>query len=110
MPNAAQDPETDETLVPRPIIRLNEALVNRIAAGEVRLAPHTITISSPPYTDSSLAKIIHRPSSALKELLENSLDAHSRHIRVTVKEGGLKLLQIQDDGCGIRVCTTLLFV
>lgn len=84
--------------VPR-IKRLDQTVVNRIAAGEV--GRHIYCSSS----SNKRNQVIHRPANAVKELLENSLDAGSTQIQITLKDGGLKLLQIQDNGHGIDVST-----
>ena len=49
----------------------------------------------------SAGEVIENPSSIVKELIENSLDANSRNIEIVIVEGGIKKIIVSDDGTGI---------
>ena len=62
------------------VVLLDELTINKIAAGEV----------------------LDRPANAVKELVENSIDAEAKHISIEIKKGGKSFIRVTDDGKGIK--------
>ena len=79
---------SEQGLPRRVLRRLPNTLVNQIAAGEV----------------------IERPAAAIKELVENAIDAGARHIDVVMRDGGRAFLSVVDDGCGMSAEELMLAV
>src|SRR5437870_3937613 len=75
--------------IPRPKTRIK----NRMS--RIRLLPETVA------SQVAAGEVVERPASVVKELIENSIDAGARKIDILIRRGGISLVRVVDDGCGM---------
>jgi DNA mismatch repair protein MutL len=63
--------------------------------GRIRLLPDTVA------SQVAAGEVVERPASVVKELIENSIDADAREIEILIRRGGISLVRVIDDGCGM---------
>src|SRR2546430_14743856 len=63
--------------------------------GRIRLLPETVA------SQVAAGEVVERPASVVKELVENSIDAGARKIDILIRRGGISVVRVIDDGCGM---------